>query len=73
MIVAGLQLRTRLLKLPPRDRAQLAALLLESLSESAEDEAWEKELLRRARAVRNGTATGKPVERVLARLRKMYP
>jgi putative addiction module component (TIGR02574 family) len=73
MSTTGLQLRARLLKLPPADRAQLAALLLESLTENVDDEAWEKELLRRASAVRNGTAKGKPVERVLARLRTMYP
>jgi putative addiction module component (TIGR02574 family) len=61
------------------DRADLASWLIRSLdeesSEPAEDgyaEAWDAELERRMREVRDGKVVGIPAEEVFASLRQKY-
>jgi len=69
-------LEAELLRLPTRDRARIAELLLASLDEEAEhdvDEAWTAEAERRLSELRAGTVTGVPAadvhERIEARRR----
>lgn len=60
-----------LLRLPARDRARLAELLLASLDEEAEpdvDEAWAAEAERRLSELRAGTVTGISAADVHARI-----
>lgn len=64
-------LEAELLRLPARDRARLAELLLASLDEEAEpdvDEAWAAEGERRLAELRAGTVTGIPAADVHARI-----
>lgn len=60
-----------LLRLPARDRARLAELLLASLDEESEpdvDAAWAAEAERRLAELRTGTAAGVPSADVHARI-----
>lgn len=64
-------LEAELLRLPTRERARLAELLLASLDEGAEpgvDEAWAEEAERRLAALRSGTVAGLPAAEVHARV-----
>jgi putative addiction module component (TIGR02574 family) len=64
-------LEAELLRLPARDRARIAELLLASLDEEAEsdvDEAWAAEAERRLAELRAGTVTGVPAADVHARV-----
>ena len=63
------------LNLPPDERADVAAELLASLDDSAEDPAtvevaWAKEIERRARRVLSGESTGQAWEEVRNRIAK---
>jgi putative addiction module component (TIGR02574 family) len=68
-------LRPQLSQLSARDRAELAHFLIHSL-DSADEElataAFEEELKRRAAEIRQGNATGEPVETVVRELRAKY-
>ena len=53
------KLLAEVLELPPHERAEVAARILESLDEGSDsdvDEAWARELERRAQAVDSGEA-----------------
>lgn len=61
-------------QLTPNDRARLAEVLLESLTESAAHEiedAWEAEIFSRVEAWKNGTTSLYPATGVLADARKI--
>ena len=76
MTESALQLRDQLARLPKDERAELAHFLIDTLDDEFDadcDPAWEAELLRREAEIRNGTATGIPVEQVMAEMRKKYP
>jgi putative addiction module component (TIGR02574 family) len=54
---AARELLAEVLELPPRERAEVAARILDSLDEGSDsdvDEAWARELERRAEAVDSG-------------------
>ncbi|MEO6324279.1 MAG: addiction module protein [Thermoanaerobaculia bacterium] len=66
-------LRAAALKLPLKQRADLAGELLKSLDELSEEECselWAREVDRRIRAAREHKTLGIPGEEVLARARK---
>jgi putative addiction module component (TIGR02574 family) len=66
-------LRAAALKLPLKQRAELAGELLKSLDELSEEECselWAGEVDRRIRAAREHKTPGIPGEEVLARARK---
>ena len=69
------QLKVRLAALTPRERAEIARFLLESL-EGGEDAdwetAWETELKRRSAEIDAGTAVGRPAVEVFEELRRKY-
>ena len=61
------QLKAEALKLPPRDRADLADWLWVSATPRAEVEAaWDAEIARRIAEIDTGTATLMPAEEVMA-------
>jgi hypothetical protein len=65
-------LKTQLLQLPQKERAELAYFLLQSLHEEEEDgwdAAWEQELLRRSEEVRSGEVDLELASSVYERLR----
>lgn len=69
------QLKSQVINLSAAERADLAYFLLSSLEpeeEGAED-AWRKEVARRVTEIRSGQAVGRPIEEVLAELRRHYP
>lgn len=66
------QLLDELLQLAPEDRALIAQELeasLENASPDGVDKAWADEIMRRARAVREGRSQGRDAHEVLAELR----
>jgi putative addiction module component (TIGR02574 family) len=72
------KLKSQVLQLPSKDRAELAYCLLASLEEGREDEpgvesAWEAELERRWQEMESGADAGLPAENVFTDLRKKYP
>ena len=77
----GRQLLEKALRLPEKERAQLASELLRSLEGDEEHElsadewaaAWGPELERRVRAIEEGTATLHESDEVFAALRDKYP
>ncbi|WP_204140160.1 addiction module protein [Halomicronema sp. CCY15110] len=69
------RLKLELSQLSIRDRAALAAFLIQSLDEEPEDDveaAWEETLSRRMAEIENGTASGQPADQVLTQLREKY-
>lgn len=62
------------LALPPKERAELAVKLLESLADKEEqiaiDEVWEEEALARLKAYDEGKMEGVPYEEVVRKLRQ---
>jgi putative addiction module component (TIGR02574 family) len=57
------------------ERADLTHFLLSGIEpeEDGVEEAWQAEISRRLAEIRAGTAVGRPVEEVLAELRRRYP
>ncbi len=71
MTTAAEQICPDLLALPEADRAELARVLLESLSRDNSDETethWENELARREDDIRSGRVSGISEEEFFARL-----
>jgi putative addiction module component (TIGR02574 family) len=68
-------LKTQASILSAPERADLAYFILNSLEPKEEgvEEAWQKEIARRAAEIRSGQAVGRPIEEVLAELRSRYP
>ena len=69
-------LKSRLVTLPSRDRAELAQFLIGSLepeSDADAEVAWGAELARRAAEIRAGRVEGKPADQVFAELRARFP
>lgn len=69
------EMRSKLERLSPKERAELAYYLLESLEpeELGAAESWDAEIARRMSEIRGGTAAGEPAEKVFSELRKKYP
>ena len=68
------RLKDDLLTLPPKSRASLARTLIQSLDESADDQAeslWLEEIVRRDAEIRSGTADLKPADQVLREARDL--
>ena len=68
------RLKDDLLTLPPKSRASLARTLIQSLDESADDQAeslWLEEIVRRDAEIRSGTAALKPADQVLREARDL--
>ena len=69
------ELKAELSRLPVPQRAELARFLIDSLDQGEDadtEEAWDKELARRAEQIKNGTATGESAEDVMAELREKH-
>jgi putative addiction module component (TIGR02574 family) len=69
------KLRTELASLTNDDRAELAHFLINSLdrgSDADAEEAWDRELARRAKEIKSGQAAGEPVEKAFSELRQKY-
>ncbi|MEX0716025.1 MAG: addiction module protein [Planctomycetaceae bacterium] len=69
------KLKSEAAKLSPRDRAELARFLIDSLEEQVDDDAeaaWDIELARRENEIRSGRAVGEPAAEVFARLRQKH-
>ena len=69
------KLKDEALLLPVRQRAKLAHILLSSIDEGTQqdvDYAWDVELERRIKDIRNGKVKGIPAEEVFAKLRDKY-
>jgi putative addiction module component (TIGR02574 family) len=69
------QLKSQAITLSAAERADLAYFLLTSLEPEEEgvEDAWRKEIARRASEIRSGQAVGRPIDEVLAELRERYP
>jgi putative addiction module component (TIGR02574 family) len=68
-------LKTELSQLSPRERAELARYLTESLDDGEDadaEAAWDAELARRMQQISDGTAIGEPAEKVLRDLQAKY-
>lgn len=69
------ELKDQLIRLPQDERAELAQFLIDSLdgqSDPDAEEAWARELVKRAEEIQTGQAVGEPSEQVFARLREKY-
>jgi len=76
MSEAANRLLDELSKLSLQERADIAYELLRSLDDGRDadaEAAWDAELERRAQAIFNGTAKGRPAEELFDELRKQYP
>lgn len=63
------------LSLPLKDRAKLAHKLITSLDEHVESDvnnAWEAEINRRVKDIKNGIAKGKPAVQILSEIKAKY-
>ncbi len=63
------------LSLPKNDRAKLAHELIVSLDDQIDSDvnnAWEKEINRRVKEIKEGTAKGRPAEQILAEIKAKY-
>ena len=66
------QLESRVLRLPPRERARLAEPLLSSLDDQIDpdsEELWAQEAERRLEELRSGAVKSRPAERVFRKAR----
>ena len=69
------RLKLELSQLSIRDRAKLAAFLIQSLDEELADDveaAWDETLARRMAEIENGTASSQPADQVLTNLQEQY-
>jgi putative addiction module component (TIGR02574 family) len=72
---AAERIKEEILLLEPRDRAELAHLLISSLDEDEDTDAeaaWDAELAARVADVESGKALGEPADIVFARIREKY-
>lgn len=63
------------LSLPINDRAKLAHDLIVSLDEHIDSDvnnAWEVEINRRVKEIKDGTAKGRPAEQILSEIKAKY-
>jgi len=63
------------LSLPEKERAKLAHELIVSLDEHLDSDAgnaWEREICRRVKEIKDRTAKGRPAEQVLSEIRAKY-
>ncbi len=63
------------LSLPINDRAKLAHELIVSLDDQVDSDvniAWEKEINRRVKEIKDRTAKGRPAEQVLSEIKAKY-
>ena len=75
MTATAEKIKSQLLILSPKERAELAHFLIVSLDSQADkdaESAWDAELERRAEQIRIGVAKGEPAEKVFAELRAKY-
>lgn len=69
------KLKTKLSRLSPKERAELAHFLIQSLDDEVDadaETAWDAELARRGKEIRRGKAVGEPADKVFAELREKY-
>jgi putative addiction module component (TIGR02574 family) len=69
------KLKSELVRLTPKDRAELAHFLICSLDADADadaEAAWDAELARRLEDIKAGKAVGEPAHKVFAELREKY-
>lgn len=69
------KLKSQLLQLSTRERAELAHFLIHSLDEGSDadaEAAWDAELARRMEEIRSGRVLGEPADTVFAELREKY-
>lgn len=69
------QLTHDALELPVRERAELAHVLIASIDESTDpgiSSAWDEELKKRVREIKEGRVKGIPAEEVFAKLEEKY-
>ena len=69
------QIKAQACALSVPERAELAYYLLSSFEPEEEgvEEAWRDEIAQRVKQIRDGTATGRSADEVLAELRELYP
>ena len=70
------ELKTQVLSLSERDRAEFARLLIASLDDENEDDinaAWVTELERRSNEIKSGAVKGIPAADVYAELKREFP
>ncbi|MBZ0110571.1 MAG: addiction module protein [Candidatus Scalindua rubra] len=63
------------LSLPKDERAKLAHELIVSLDDQIDSDvnnAWEKEINRRVKEIKEGTAKGRPAEQILSEIKAKY-
>lgn len=73
--MATARIKKTVMALPPKERAELAHLLIASLDEEVDDGAeasWDRELQRRADEIHSGTEHGEPAEVVFEEIRQQY-
>ncbi len=69
------KMTNEVLSLPKNDRAKLAHELIVSLDDQIDSDvntAWEKEINRRVKEIREGTAKGRPAEQILSEIKAKY-
>ena len=75
MTEAAETIRRQLLSLSPRDRAELAEFLIQSLDEGYDSDAeaaWDAELSHRMKDIEQGVEPGEPAASVFAQLRAKH-
>ena len=69
------KMTNEVLSLPKNDRAKLAHELIVSLDDQIDadvNNAWEKEINRRVKEIKEGTAKGRPAEQILSEIKAKY-
>ncbi len=69
------EVATKALKLPYKKRAELAHTLIVSLddpNDTSVETAWDAEIGRRVKEIKNGQAQGRPAVDILAEIRAKY-
>lgn len=69
------KMTNEILSLPKNDRAQLAHELIVSLDDQIDsdvNDAWKKEINRRVKEIKEGTAKGRPAEQILSEIKAKY-
>lgn len=69
------EMEKKAINLSPEERAELAHKLIASLEDTEDREvetAWDAEIERRVKEIKNGKAKGRPAEDILAEIRASY-